>query len=152
MRLLLFILLLVMSDFAWTCDKSSPCDMRAMEVFLPSEKRELSPNIKIHKVLYQTLEGNVNEKITLAVLEQIQAALNHIALASFHQSTVNFEVLAQLKLLPDAGAILKLQFAGDDKAEPMLHTFYDAQEKLAAYRSLKGEVYVMIHYQITTVK
>jgi len=120
-----------------------------MEIFLPEVKRYPAPNIRIEKIIYQTELGNVNNKVSVDELNELQEALNNISINIFKESDTSFEVLAQFILTPSSDSEFKLQTTGGEKENTMLSSFYDEASQLTTYKSIKDVVYVFLQYKVS---
>ncbi|WNC69927.1 hypothetical protein RI845_07260 [Thalassotalea nanhaiensis] len=150
MRLAIFFILLSVSHSALACEDQEPCKLNAMEMFLPEVQRYPASNIRIEKFIYQTKLGDVSNKVSTDKLIKLKEELNNITIKSFKESKTSFEVLAQFKLTPSSDSEFKLQTTGGEQEDEMLTYFYDAASKLTEYKSIKDDVFVFLHYKISS--
>ncbi|MCF2909422.1 hypothetical protein L1285_13945 [Pseudoalteromonas sp. DL2-H2.2] len=152
MRVAVFFILASTFNLAFACEEEQPCQLSAMEMFLPEAKRYPAPNIRIEKFIYQKSFGNVNEEISLDKLKELQEALSSISSSSFKESKTSFDVLAEIILTPSSIPELKLRTTGTEEEGNMLNTFYKAASTLTDYHTKIDKVSVFLQLRISAAQ
>ena len=133
-----------------TEEQPFPCEIKAMQIFLPENKSYPSPNLKIEGIQYYTESGFVDQKTDHDSLDALLEAVNKVAATSFAKSTASFDIMIRFTLKTNEDAYLELQTSDESEmAMKQINEFLIEGGKLTDFHSLEDVVYLVIKYKIS---
>jgi hypothetical protein len=118
-------------------------------VFLPDDKGNPAPNIKLMSLQHRNEDDKCGRNMTIEQTMAINKDVMPVAARVFGTSKVQFEVMVRFTLTPDQSSTVEMKYQEVGTSELLLiDSFHRQLRTLTNYRSKKGTTYVVFHYAI----
>lgn len=132
--------------------ESQLCGDGTWGIFLPDDKGNPAPNIKLMNLQHWSDDDICGHNITMDEIMEINKDVKQAAKNAFGASKANFEVMVRFTLTTNQQSTAELQYKDAGASEfPYLENFRNQLLVLTNYRAKKGTIYVVFHYSIEEV-
>jgi len=125
------------------------CSGEAWGVFLPDDKGNPAPNIKLMNLQHYNEDDKCGHDMTIEQIMAISKDVMPMTARAFSTSKAQFEIMVRFALTPDQPSTVEMKYQETGTSELLLiDSFHRELQTLTNYRSKKGTTYVVFHYAI----